>query len=49
MQDKDDLVPEVELVPEREQVLALFGVAVAVWPGGRELVAVAHADQVAGD
>ena len=41
--------PSVELVPQREQIVALLGIGVAVGAGGGELVAVAHADQVAGD
>ena len=49
MHDEDDPVAERELVPQRQQVVALLGVAVAVGAGRSELVAVAHADEIAGD
>ena len=44
-----DAVAERELVPQREQIVALLGVGVAAGPGVLELVGIPHADQVAGD
>ena len=49
MDDEDDVVAEVEAVPQRKEILALFGIGVAVRPRGREFLGIAHADQVAGD
>jgi hypothetical protein len=40
-------ITEVEFVPQRKQVLTLFGVVVTIGTGVVELIGAAHADQVA--
>ena len=49
VQDQHDVVAEIERVPQREEMIALFAVVVAAGSGVRELVGGAHTDQVAGD
>ena len=49
MQNEYDAIAEFERVPQREQIVTLFGVVVAVGSGGVEFFGVPHADQVAGD
>ena len=42
------VVAEIQGVPQREQVVALFGVVVAAWTRRVQLVRSAHPDQIAG-
>ena len=46
---QDDVAVETQLLPEREEEIALLHVSIAVRARIRELVGVAHADQIARD
>src|SRR5262249_14998108 len=45
---EQDAVAQRQLVPQRPQILALLGVAVALGTSGGWLVSIAHPDQVTG-
>ena len=49
VQHEYHVVAEIQCIPEREQVVALFGVVVAVRARRVQFVRPAHADQVGGD
>jgi hypothetical protein len=49
VQHEYDVVAQVKRVPQREQVVALLGVAVAVRAGRAELVRATHPDHVGRD
>ena len=49
VQHKYHVVAEIQCIPEREQVIALFGVVVAVRTRRVQFVRPTHADQVGGD
>ena len=49
MQHECHVVAEIQCIPEREQVVALFGVVVAVRTRRVQFVRLAHADHVGGD
>jgi hypothetical protein len=49
VQHECDIVAEIQCIPEREQVVALFGVVVAIRTRRVQFVRRAHADHVGGD
>jgi hypothetical protein len=49
VQHEYHVVAEIQCIPEREQVVALFGVVVAVWTRWVQFVRLAHTDHVGGD
>ena len=49
VQHECHVVAEIQCIPEREQVVALFGVVIAVRARRVQFVRPAHADQVGGD
>jgi hypothetical protein len=49
VQHKCHVVAEIQCIPEREQVIALFGVVIAVRTRRVQFVRPAHADQVGRD
>jgi hypothetical protein len=45
----DDFVAQADLIPQRKEILAVFGIRVTVGARVFEFVRISHADQIAGD